>query len=138
MCYNIIIELREKITLKEVTMKGYFIKQGRDMLIFSSFEEAKEWFLDYRSFDIYLDTSIWVADLVKVNFPFERCESEYALITVPGIDMGTLAYNDNHQTVNEKIEMRFNRVNGEYEIDVYELHNIEEYVAEISVKIKRN
>lgn len=123
---------------EKVVMKGYFIKQGRDMLIFSSFEEAKEWFLDYRSFDIYFDTCIWVADLVKVNFPFERCESKYALLTVSGFDRGTLVNSDSYQTVNEKIQMRFNRVNGEYEIDVYELYNIEEYVAEIEIKIKRN
>lgn len=119
-------------------MKGYFVKQGRDMFIFSSFEEAEEWLLDCHSFNDYLDMCIWVADLVKVNFPFECCKSEYALLTVSGFKRGTLAYNDSYQTTNEKIRMRFNRINGEYEIEVYELHNIEEYVAEISVKIKRN
>ena len=32
-------------------MKGYFVKRGRDMFIFSSFEEAEEWLLDCHSFD---------------------------------------------------------------------------------------
>ena len=119
-------------------MKGYFFKQSSRMHIFPSFEEAKEWFLEDCTYDDYFYTSILVADVVAVDFSSEHCKTKYALLVFGDDIEGCFVYGDDYHTINEKIEARFNRANGKYEISVYELHNIEEYVAEINVEIKRN